>query len=152
MEWPNFSNTFNGDVPKTSVSSLGVSLLETGSFPVGNWQFPVRKLQETPKHALGQVRAFPPFTPLFPSAPHFYSFRHALPLVVSGNGDDDVETVEDGLEGDALMNVKHGADGIDDHPEEPLLQILTRQCPQADEGQGVGERVEDGHGAVGPRH
>jgi len=39
-------------------------------------------------------------------------------------------------EGNLLVDVKHGADEVNDEPQEPLLGILLSQCPQGDHASG----------------
>lgn len=72
------------------------------------------------------------------------------PLKIACNGYEDIEPIEESLEGDALVNIKRTADNIDDQPEQPLLKVFPGQCPQADEGHGISEAVEQGHGGIGP--
>lgn len=79
-------------------------------------------------------------------------FHQSLPLEVAEDGDDDVEAVEAGLEGNVLVEIEHAGDDIDGNPDEPLLQVFVRQCPDADEAEGGGEAVGHGYVAVGERH
>ena len=72
------------------------------------------------------------------------------PLAVAQDGHDGVEGVEAGREGDLLVDIKDGADGIDDEPQQPLLGILLSQGPQGNHTQGGGEAVAQGDAAVGP--
>ena len=72
-----------------------------------------------------------------------------LPFEVSHDGDDDIEAVEGGFEGDAFDDVEVTTHGIDEDPEEPLLDVFAGQRPQADKAQGIGEAVEDRHVTVG---
>ena len=72
------------------------------------------------------------------------------PLKIACNGYEDIEPIEESLEGDALVNIKRTADNIDDQPEQPLLKVFPCQSPQSYEGEGVGETVEHGHGGIGP--
>ena len=67
--------------------------------------------------------------------------HHPAPLEIAGNGDDDVEGVEWGLEWDVLVEIKDAGDNINGNPDEPLLQIFVGQCPNADDAEGCGERV-----------
>ena len=80
----------------------------------------------------------------------FHMLCLRLPLEIACNGYEDIEPIEESLEGDALVNVKHAADNIYDQPEQPLLKVFPGQCPQADEGHGISEAVEQGHGGIGP--
>ena len=84
---------------------------------------------------------------LFP-APRV-TIHQATPAKVAEDGDDDVKTVERGLEGNVLVEVEHAGDYIHSNPNEPLFQILVSQCPDANEGQGGGESIGDGNGGVG---
>lgn len=81
---------------------------------------------------------------------HLHVLSLLFPLDVTCYGYYDVEPVEQSLEGDALVNVKHAADYIHHYPEEPLLKVFPCQRPQADKGEGIGETVEHGHGGVRP--
>ncbi len=81
---------------------------------------------------------------------HLHVLSLLFPLDVTCYGYYDVEPVEQSLEGDALVNVKHAADYIHHYPEEPLLKVFPCQRPQADKGEGIGEAVEHGHGGVRP--
>ena len=51
------------------------------------------------------------------------------PLKIACNGYEDIEPIEESLEGDALVNIKRTADNIDDQPEQPLLKEFARQSP-----------------------
>ena len=80
----------------------------------------------------------------------FSFFLHQpFPLEVAHDGDDDIEGVEGCLEGDVFVEVEGGGDDIDGYPDEPLLQILVGECPDADDAQGCGEAVGKGDVGVG---
>ena len=75
---------------------------------------------------------------------------HQLPpLEVAKHRDDDINPVKAGLEGDVLVEIEPAGDHVDDNPDEPLLEVLARQGPDAHDAQGGGEGVEDGDVAVG---
>lgn len=59
----------------------------------------------------------------------FHMLCLRLPLEIARNSDENVEAVEECLEGYALVNIKHTTDYIDNNPEEPLLKVFTRQSP-----------------------
>ena len=75
--------------------------------------------------------------------------HHFCPFEISHGGDDDIESIEHGLEGNAFDNIEIAAESVDDDPEKPLFDILPRQGPQSDKTHGVGESVGHGHRAVG---
>ena len=56
------------------------------------------------------------------------------PLAVADEGKDCIESVNGGLEGNALADVEPEADGIDNEPKQPLLGILASQCPERNDG------------------
>ena len=69
-------------------------------------------------------------------------FLHQLlPLEEAENGDDDVKGVEASLEGNILIEVEDASDDIDSNPDEPLLEVLVRQSPDANKTQGRGKAV-----------
>ena len=69
-------------------------------------------------------------------------FLHQLPpLEEAEDGDDDVKGVEAGLEGNILIEVENASDDIDSNPDEPLLEVLVCQSPDANKTQGRGKAV-----------
>ena len=76
-------------------------------------------------------------------------FHHSAPAEVAEDGDDDVEAVERGFEGYVLVEVEHAGDDVHGNPHEPLFQVLMRQSPDADEGQGCCKGIGNGDGGVG---
>ena len=68
-------------------------------------------------------------------------FHQSLPLEVAEDGDDDVEAVEAGLEGNVLVEIEHAGDDIDGNPDEPLLQVFPCQRPDAYHAEGCRETV-----------
>lgn len=60
------------------------------------------------------------------------SLHHSFPFSISQNGNDDIECIETGLEGDVLVEVQNASHHIHHNPNKPLFQILARQCPDAD--------------------
>ena len=79
-------------------------------------------------------------------------FHHFAPLEIACDGDDDVEGIEGGLEGNVLVEIEYGGDDVDGNPDEPLLQVFVCQRPDADDAEGSGERVGKGDCAVGEGH
>ena len=99
-------------------------------------------------HSIG----YPSLVPTAPilGSPHSGTRgHHAAPLSIAEDGDDDIEGVEGGLEGDVLIEVEAAGDDVDDNPDEPLLQVLACQGPDAHEGERCGEGVGQGHTRVG---
>ena len=72
-----------------------------------------------------------------------------LPLEIAEDGDDDIQPVKRGLEGDVLVEIEPAGDHIDDNPHEPLFQILARQSPDTHDAQGGSEGIQDGDGGIG---
>lgn len=80
-------------------------------------------------------------------------FLHQLlPLEEAEDSDDDVKSIEAGLEGNILVEVEYAGDDIDSNPDEPLFEVLVRQSPDANKTQGSGKAVGQRHIAVGERH
>ena len=77
---------------------------------------------------------------------------HLFPLPISSDGDDHVESVEQCLERNSFHHVKVAANGIDDNPEEPLLDVFASQRPQTHKAQRIGETVLQGHRGIGKGH
>ena len=70
-----------------------------------------------------------------------FDIYHLFPLPISSDGDDHVESVEQCLERNSFHHVEVAANGIDDNPEEPLLDIFACQRPETHKAQGIGETV-----------
>ena len=69
-------------------------------------------------------------------------FLHQLlPFEKTKDSDDDVKGIEAGLEGDILIEVEDAGDDIDGNPNEPLLEVLVCQSPDANKTQGRGKAV-----------
>ena len=80
-------------------------------------------------------------------------FLHQLlPLEEAENSDDDIKGVEAGLEGNILVEVEDASDDIDSNPDEPLLEVLVCQSPDANKTQGRGKAVGQRHVAIGESH
>lgn len=77
---------------------------------------------------------------------------HLFPLPISSDGDDHVESVEQCLERNSFHHVEVAANGIDDNPEEPLLDVFASQRPQTHKAQRIGEAVLQGHRGIGKGH
>ena len=77
------------------------------------------------------------------------ALHHASPLAIAKDGDDDIEGIERGLEGNVLVEVENRGDDVHNYPNEPLLEVLARQCPDADDGEGGGERIRHRHTRIG---
>ena len=75
--------------------------------------------------------------------------HHAFPLEIARNSYHNIESVEESFEWNSLDNVEIAADGINDNPEEPLLDVFLCQCPKSDEAQRVREGIKDRDCAVG---
>ena len=75
--------------------------------------------------------------------------HQAEPFAVAEEGDDGVDGVEDGVEGNAFIPVEAGADGINQDPGYPLLEVFTCQHPHAYNAQGCGKGIGNRNGAVG---
>ena len=73
----------------------------------------------------------------------------ALPLAVAEVDHEGVDGVEEGAAVDAFVEVEAYGDGVDNEPYPPLLDVLAGEHPEADDGEGGGEGVEPGDGAVG---
>ena len=73
----------------------------------------------------------------------------SAPLAITQDGDDDIKRVEGGLEGDVLVEIENASDDIDDYPDEPLLEILARQGPDAHKAEGRSEAVGKGYARIG---
>ena len=73
----------------------------------------------------------------------------AEPFAIAEEGDNSVDGVEDSIEGYAFIPIETGADGIDQDPDYPLLEIFTGKHPHAYYAQGGGEGIGDGDCAVG---
>ena len=73
----------------------------------------------------------------------------STPSEKAEDGNDDVEGIEARLEGQSLVGIECAGDDIDGNPDEPLLQILVCQCPDAYDAQGGSEAVSQRHIAVG---
>ena len=71
-----------------------------------------------------------------------------MPLAVADDGHDGVEAVERTMEGNALVDVQASTYQVDSKLQEPLLDILVRQCPHGHNAHRRGETVEDGHRTV----
>lgn len=76
-------------------------------------------------------------------------FYHLLPLEIACYGNDDIQSVETCLEGNAFYDIQVAANHIDDNPEEPLLDVLACQGPQTHKAQGIGEAVEKWNRRIG---
>lgn len=63
------------------------------------------------------------------------------PADVACDGDDDIEAIEGGFEGNVFVEVEGTGHHIDGYPDEPLLQILMGQCPDAYDAEGCGKAV-----------
>ena len=77
------------------------------------------------------------------------SVHEAAPFAVAKEGDDGVEGVEDAVEGDAFVPVEAGADGINQYPGYPLLEVFAGKHPHSYYAQGCGEGIGNGDSAVG---
>ena len=75
--------------------------------------------------------------------------HQAEPFAVAEEGYDGVNSIEDGVEGDAFIPVKASADGIDQYPCDPLLEIFAGEHPHSDDAHGRSECIGNGDGAVG---
>ena len=67
--------------------------------------------------------------------------HHILPFDVVQHGDDDIEGVEGCFEGQTFVKVESRGHNIHDNPDNPLLEILPGQCPNAYKGKGRRESV-----------
>jgi len=76
-----------------------------------------------------------------------FFLHHLLPLEVAEHGDDDIQGIKAGLEGDVLVEIQGAGDDVDHDPHEPLLEVLACQSPDAHDAQGGGEGI--GHRDVG---
>ena len=81
---------------------------------------------------------------------YFIIFHHFAPLEVAEDSDNHIQGIEAGLEGDILVEIQPAGDHVDDDPDEPLLEVLARQGPDAHDAQGGGEGVEDDIAAAMP--
>ena len=72
-----------------------------------------------------------------------------MPFAVAEEGYDGVDGVEDGVERNAFVPVKAGADRIDHDPGYPLLKVFAGEHPHADYAHGCSEGIGNGDGAVG---
>ena len=75
--------------------------------------------------------------------------HEAEPFAIAEEGYDGIEGVEDAVEGYAFIPIEAGADGIDQYPCYPLLEVFAGEHPHAHYAQGSGEGVGNGDRAVG---
>ena len=75
--------------------------------------------------------------------------HEAAPFAVAEEGDDGVEGVEDAVEGDAFVPVEAGADGIDQYPGYPLLEVFAGKHPHSYNAESGSKGVGDWDCAVG---
>ena len=62
---------------------------------------------------------------------NFAGLHHLPPLEVAEHCDDDIQGIKTGLEGDVLVEIQDTGDHVNDDPDEPLLEVLARQGPDA---------------------
>ena len=72
-----------------------------------------------------------------------------MPFKIPEDGDDDIEAIEAGLEGDILVEIEAAGDDVDHDPDEPLFEVFAGEGPDADNAEGCGEGIEDGDARVG---
>ena len=75
--------------------------------------------------------------------------HHLLPLEITEHRDDDIKSIEAGLERDVFIEIQPAGDHIDHNPYKPLFQVFASQGPDAYDAQGGGEGIEDRDVAVG---